>query len=203
MTMTPAAIADAFRAASLTDKLTHDCIVATCPAVFHRIDSDWQTHNLTTERRNGKPDYNAPSSVTLDRGNTREDRNAARLEVIFAAVEMQSAIDTPDDYTDPDLGEWLPAVEPVAPAAEDTPDLAARIDTLNAQIESDLAGTRARLAAFDAKQAEWKAARNAAIEKHETRSDYMNLAVAMVTGIVIGLAVACIAASAVLSNLPQ
>lgn len=90
-----------------------------------------------------------------------------------------------------------------ATAAQVAPDLVARVATLNAQIDSDLAGTRARLAAYDAKQAEWKAARDAAIAKHNARTDYMTVAVVLAMGIAIGLVVACIAASAILSNLPQ
>ena len=81
--------------------------------------------------------------------------------------------------------------------------LTARIAALNAQIDKDLAGTRARLAAFDAKQAEWKAARDAAVAKHAARSTYMEYAVIFAMGVAAGLIVACIAANAVLSNLPQ
>ena len=170
-----AAIAAAIAAASLTDKQTHAFIAATCPAVFHRVDTDWQTHNITTERSNGRPDYNAPSAYAIDRGNTREDRIEVRREVIFAAIEMQSVIDEaneePDFIDDEALDNWTP------------------------ELEASEATTTAKANAY--------ATRDADYIRQGKIADYIAYATLFVMGVAAGLAVACIAASAVLSNLPQ
>ena len=170
-----AAIAAAIAAASLTDKKTHDFIAATCPAVFHRVDTDWQTHNITTERSNGRPDYNAPSAYAIERGNTREDRIEVRREVIFAAIAMQSEIDlgiaTSDYGADVAIDNWTP------------------------ELDASEAIATAKAAAHDVQ--------DAAYIKQGKIADYIAYATMFVMGVAAGLVVAYIAASAILSNLPQ
>lgn len=172
------------------------------PAFHIRFVSELNEYQLTpkigaTERAKYASDLTAYVAGGVD----YESNKAARLEMIYTARRMQDAHDCEAMEEANCLAAMaIDATQVLQPTRA---PLADRIASLNAQIDADLAGTRARLAAFDAKQEDWKAAREAAIAKHNARTDYMAYAVVLAMGVAIGLVVACIAASAVLSNLPQ
>ena len=163
------ATAAAIAAASLTDKQTHDFIAAICPAVFHRIDTDMQSHILTAEGGDGLCGF------AICRGNAREERIEVRREIIIAAIDMQSVIDEANEDTDciddEAFNNWTP------------------------ELEASEAIATAKATAHDARDADYI--------KQGKNADYIAYATLFVMGVAVGLVVACLAASAVLSNLPQ